>query len=231
MKKGFAPILVVIVVVIIAISSISYALYLNKANNADIITSQSRNISQTETATNQSGSKIGVMQGLLDKMKSYKNYQLDLTIIPVSKKEVNWKFLRVGEKLFHEFGLVTTAYEDNSLGKSFTYYKDKNEYGEGKSAGNEFAIGTPEYYFKDWTSDVNVKGDDVIDGQNVSIYESINGSTTRTAYISIETGLPAKTIVKTTTGVVTTTFKFSRINEVQDAEVTLPANAKKIVNL
>lgn len=233
-NKGFATILVLIMVVVfvaIAIGSVAYAIYLNKANTTSDSTSQPRTISQTSTETNQSSSKTGVLQQLLDKMKTYKNYRLDITIIGGSIKAKNWKILRFGEKQFHEFGEITTAYVDNKLGKSYTYFKEENEYGEGKSSDLEFSIGTPEYYFKNWTNDVKTKGDDVIDGQKVTVYENTNNGITVTAYISADTGLPIKTIQKITNGEVIATFKFSRINQVQESEVSLPAGAKKIVNL
>lgn len=229
--KGFAPILLIIVVAVIAISSVSYALYFNRVNTNGDPTSQPRNLSQTEK-TNKDIQKTGVLLQLLDKMKSYNNYQLDLTTTNASSgKGVNWMILRVGQKQYHELGLVTATYVDNNLGKSFTYLKDKNEYGEDKLSDLGFSVGTPDYYFKYWTSDVKVKGDDAIDGQKVIVYENVSTGITRTAYISAVTGLPAKIVQKSSSGEVTTTFKFSRINEVQETEVTLPANAKKIVNL
>lgn len=229
MKKGFAPILLVIVVAVIAIGSVSYALYFNKTNTTGVSTSQPRNLSQADK-TNQNIQKTGVLKQLLDKMKSYKNYELDLTIVSVSKKQVNWKILRVGEKQFHDLGGATTAYVDNIQGKNFTYLKDKNEYGESKLFENEFSVGTPDYYFNNWSSDVKVKVGDVIDGQKVVVYENVSTGITRTAYISVDTGLPVKIVQKSSSGEVITNFKFTRINEVKETEVTLPANAKKIVN-
>ncbi len=229
-KNGFAPILIIIVVAAIAIGSVSYALYFNKTSKSDVSTSQLRNLSPPEKA-NQDIQKSGILQQLLDKMKGYKNYQLNITIIGASVKAKNYKILRFSEKQFQEFNPIITTYVDNNLGKSFTYYKDKNEYGEGKSTDLEFSVGTPEYYFKNWTIDVKIKGDDVIDGQKVTVYENINNGASITAYISTDTGLPVKTIQKITNGEIIATFKFSRINEIQESEVTLPANAKKIVNL
>lgn len=234
MKKGFVPILLIIMVAAIAIGSVSYALYASKTNTTGVPTSQIRNLTQTEM-TNQNSQKTDILQQLLDKMKSYSNYQLDMVITLASKSEINWKFLRAEQKMFNSDSKLSQSsivtYADKGTGKSFTYLQDKNEYGEGKSTGNEFAVGTPEYYFKDWTGDVKVKGDDVTEGQEVTVYENTNGSNIRTAYISTGTGLPVKIVQQSSSGEVITTFKFSRINEVQEAEVTLPANAKKIVNL
>ncbi len=231
-NKGFAPILIIgLIFVLIATGVIGYTFFYlqknSKSNNSSGTPSKPLFISET----NQDNQQQGILQQLLNKMKSYKNYQLDITIIGASVKAKNYKILRFSEKQFQEFNPIITTYIDNNLGKSFTYYKDKNEYGEGKSTDLEFSVGTPEYYFKNWTIDVKIKGDDVIDGQKVTVYENINNGTSITAYISTDTGLPVKTIQKITNGEIIATFKFSRINEIQESEVTIPSSAKKIVNL
>ena len=232
MNKGFATALVLLLIVAfvaISIGSAVFIIYTNNTNKIIDSTSQPRNISQTTDDTNQIVQKNSALQQLLDKMKSYKNYQVDITLAS-GKTTTNWKILRVNNKQSQEDtghpSLIIT-YKDLNQGKSYSYLKESNKYMEDQLSNSEFNIGTPEYYFKDWTNNTKIKGEDTLNGEKVTVYEDLYSDVSRAGYINSETGLPIKTYRKSATGESTITFKFSRINEVQEKEVTIPSTAKQ----
>jgi len=227
-RRGFAPILILIVVALIAVGSASYVLYFKKTNPSNTSISQSRNLSLPEKE-NQDIQKSGILQQLLDKMKTYNNYQLDLHITPSSGKVRDLKIVRLQQKQLQPDQIVD-LYIDESIGKNYSFYREKNVYGEWQSEDSG-RLGKPEYYFRIWTGDTKAKNEETIDQEKVQVYENFSDGNTNTAYISAKTGLPVKMVQKNSKGETIITFNFSRINEVQESEVTLPLSAKKIANL
>ena len=173
-------------------------------------------------------------ESFINKMKTYQNYQLELTISSINgQATISRKILRLKNKQATQIikdGQLddkNVIYLDGSEKKSYQYSKELNLYTEDKIDQQELDQGKPEYYFQNLSSNLAFKKADSVDGERVNIYTASSADVTQTVYLSQATELPIKIITKNANGESSTTFKFSRFNEIQDYEVTLPPRAQK----
>src|SRR3989339_2123037 len=98
MKKGFALVFLVIILSVILLSGVGLYMYTNKKSIQPVQTESVREISDIKQNNNNDSPGDNILNDLSNKMKSYKNYQLDLAFTTGSKRTQNRKVLRVGEK-------------------------------------------------------------------------------------------------------------------------------------
>ena len=188
----------------------------------------------TTTAKTTPKSGTITLDSLLEKMKTYENYQLELMTTTPGKRgtnSFNEIILRIGDKQasFNPDLPTIVSYYDFSKKKTYTYDKTSNIYLDDdlKDDISFYQQGNPEYYFRKWPSSLTPRGEEILEGEKVKVYTASSNTISYTAYISSKTGLPLKIVTKTSQGELTFTFKFSRFGEIKESEVTLPATAKK----
>jgi len=158
MKKGFALVFLVIILSVILLSGVGLYMYTNKKSIQPVQTESVREISDIKQNNNNDSPGDNILNDLSNKMKSYKNYQLDLAFTTGSKRTQNRKVLRVGEKQLSLSGADgklmenTIFYLDGYLKKSFSYSKDSNKYLEEEMNELEYEQVRPEYYLKNLTN-------------------------------------------------------------------------------
>ena len=158
MKKGFALVFLVIILSVILLSGVGLYMNTNKKSIQPVQTESVREISDIKQNNNNDSPGDNILNDLSNKMKSYKNYKLDLAFTTGSKRTQNRKVLRVGEKQLSLSGADgklmenTIFYLDGYLKKSFSYSKDSNKYLEEEMNELEYEQVRPEYYLKNLTN-------------------------------------------------------------------------------
>jgi len=209
----------------------AYYYYFNKKNKtistSKSVTSCSFNLIPQAIADSPNNISLNT---LVEKMKTYQNYQLDVNT-KLTSSEINWTILRAGEKytLSSKDLSDIVDYLDCDNLKNYSLVKQSNKYADLSNEASSIlssGVGRPEYYFRSWPQEISEKGKDEVNSQKVIVYSASANNIEYTAYISAETGLPLKMITKSTKEIVTN-LEFSRLGNVNESEVTIPSSAEK----
>ncbi len=113
------------------------------------------------------------LDSLLEKMKTYQNYQLDMKITGQTII-INQKILRVGEKQVQidEDISIIMSYYDFSKKKLYLYDKSSDTFLEEdlKDDLGFWQFGNPEFYFRKWPLSLTPKGEETIEGEKVKVF-------------------------------------------------------------
>ena len=238
----------VLVLAVLIIGAGSFFAY-QKTNEKKESIAECSKLTQETEGINQETLTTGKISksSLISKMSGYNNYQLDITS-KVTRADSNLishqKILRANDKLA-SFSDITPLvdYLDLLKCKRYILTTDTNEYADSKDVFEPgtnpinmlFDFGTPQYYLKPFSEVLTFKNEEGISNKKVNVYEGIpitntTGDTLLTVSIDSGSGLPVKITsesAKVKVGLIRE-FEFSRINEVTEDEVVLPASAKKV---